>query len=188
MMCSAHSSTIVGSSPALKCRCDTGDQSAAASRRTATHYSEVINGAPQTAFHPPPPSSTPSHLRPLHNKRQRKEGGWKEQMSVCALSCQVGPERGSHRHKGPNGVTKDVQEAPLRLGEPQRGSPFSASLHGHLQHEPERGPQSHVLPAGMTCKSTLKFNTNINAPTQECAKIGQYTYIAINAQYPLRSA
>ncbi|CAJ1061701.1 hypothetical protein KUCAC02_014151 [Xyrichtys novacula] len=30
--------------------------------------------------------------------------------------------RGSHRHKDPNGVTKDVQEAPLRLGEPPRGS------------------------------------------------------------------
>lgn len=47
-------------------------------------------------------------------------GGWKEQMSVCTVSCQVGPEQGSHRHKAPNGVTKDVQEAPLRLGEPQR--------------------------------------------------------------------
>ncbi|KAG7475060.1 hypothetical protein JOB18_022856 [Solea senegalensis] len=57
MMRSAHSSTIVGSSPALKCRCDTGDQSAARSRRTATYYREVINRASQTALHPPPPSS-----------------------------------------------------------------------------------------------------------------------------------
>lgn len=75
MMCSAHSSTIVGSSPALKCRCDTGDQSAAASRRTATYYREVINRAPQPPLHlQPPPSYPPTH-RPLHNnKRQRKEG------------------------------------------------------------------------------------------------------------------
>lgn len=78
MMCSAHSSTIVVSSPALKCRCDTGDQSAASSRRTATYYREVINRAPQTALHSPtatlpPPLPHPPH-RPLHNKRQRKEG------------------------------------------------------------------------------------------------------------------
>lgn len=46
-------------------------------------------------------------------------------MSVYTLCCQVGPEWGGHRHKGPNGTTKDMQEAPLRLGEPQRGSPFS---------------------------------------------------------------
>ncbi|KAI4811236.1 hypothetical protein KUCAC02_014151 [Chaenocephalus aceratus] len=51
------------------------------------------------------------------------------------LHCELpsGSEAGGHRHKGPNGVTKDVQEAPLRLGEPQRGSPLSASLHGHSQ-------------------------------------------------------
>lgn len=36
-----------------------------------------------------------------------------------------GSRAGGHRHKGPNGATKDVQEAPLRLGEPQRGSPHS---------------------------------------------------------------
>lgn len=69
MMCSAHSSTIVGSSPALKCRCDTGDQSAGPSRRTATYNREVINRAPQTALHPPPPPAAP-----FHNKKQRKEG------------------------------------------------------------------------------------------------------------------
>lgn len=69
MMCSAHSSTIVGSDPALKCRCDTGDQSAAPSRRTAAQQREVINRAPQTALHPLQPPR-----RPLHKKRQRKEG------------------------------------------------------------------------------------------------------------------
>lgn len=98
-------------------------------------------------------------------------GGWKEQMSVCTVSCQVGPERGSHRHKGPNGVTKDVQEAPLRLGEPQRGSPLSASLQGHSQHEPEWWQQSHVLPAGMH-----------GTPTHSYSHKHKYTCICRNVQ------
>lgn len=60
-------------------------------------------------------------------------------MSVCTVSCQVGPERGSHRHKGPNGVTKDAQEAPLRLGEPQRGSPLCCQPAGTLAARSESG-------------------------------------------------
>lgn len=63
--------------------------------------------------------------------------------------CQVGLEQGSHRHEGSNGVTKDVQEAPLRLGEPQRGSLlFSASLCENSRPEPERWQCSHVLQSG----------------------------------------
>ncbi|KAF3691819.1 hypothetical protein EXN66_Car007494 [Channa argus] len=73
MMCSAHSSTIVGSSPALKCRCDTGDQSGAASRRTATYYGEVINRAPQTALHLPPPPTAPSIIKDSGRKVKLNE-------------------------------------------------------------------------------------------------------------------
>ena len=78
-------------------------------------------------------------LAPVHEKRQRtarlsqgtsqveqefveQEACVLEQMSVCSMRCQVCPEESSHRHEGPKGVTKDVEEAPLRLGEPQRGS------------------------------------------------------------------
>lgn len=89
-------------------------------------------------------------------------------MSVCAVSCQVGPEQGSHRHKGPNGVTKDVQEAPLRLGEPQRGSPLPCQPAGTLTTRArERWQQSHVLPAGMHGTPTLMF-THKQTHTHTC--------------------
>ncbi|CAB1446419.1 unnamed protein product [Pleuronectes platessa] len=106
---SAHSSTIAGSSPALKWRCDTGDQSAALSprrRRTLTNIT----------FHK------------FRDKREEeKEEVGREQMSVCTVSCQVGPEQ--------------------EQGQPQTQGP--KCLQGHSPHEPEWWQQSHVLPAGM---------------------------------------
>lgn len=48
MMWSAHSSTIVGSAPALKCRCDLGVQSEQPCFHAATFKREVINSALQT--------------------------------------------------------------------------------------------------------------------------------------------
>lgn len=96
-------------------------------------------------------------------------------MSVCAVSCQVGPEQGSHRHKGPNGVTKDVQEAPLRLGEPQRGSPLPCQPAGTLTTRArERWQQSHVLPAGMHGTPTLMF-THKQTHTHAYAGMRAYT-------------
>lgn len=104
-------------------------------------------------------------------------GGWKEQMSVCTVSCQVGPERGSHRHKGPNGVTKDVQEAPLRLGEPQRGSPLRCQpAGGHSQHSRARVVAAEPCGTGWDTRysqhSGSHTDTNTHAYMQECTRIG----------------
>lgn len=81
-------------------------------------------------------------------------------MSVYTLCCQVGPEWGGHRHKGPNGTTKDMQEAPLRLGEPQRGSPFSLPVRrdAHSRGRGSGGAMCHRL----ACVSRRHSHININ--------------------------
>ncbi|TWW79339.1 hypothetical protein D4764_10G0003690 [Takifugu flavidus] len=60
------------SSPALKWRCDTGVQSAAASRRTAANDREVINRAPSDSSPPSPtPTAAPSIIKDSGRKKSK---------------------------------------------------------------------------------------------------------------------
>ncbi|KAL1259212.1 hypothetical protein QQF64_009789 [Cirrhinus molitorella] len=65
----------------------------------------------------------------------QQEVGQRDQMSLCVQGCQVKLGQWSPRHKSPNGVTKEEQEAWLCLDEPQR-----APVHIHIP-APTLGPR-----------------------------------------------